>query len=122
MVHRQPTVCSCSSTGTGQCFLHSESPYPIIVIRKKQTQKPGTGTACRAGCDKPFCLRGTTCAQLRRILWLDKARTMKHGLYRAKDPEEGKKTGQRQMIFVLVTFYWHHVHLFTEELGPHPRM
>lgn len=31
-----------------------------------------------------------------------------------------RKKGQRQTIFVLVTFYWHHVHLFTEELGPHP--
>ena len=23
-------------------------------------------------------------------------------------------------FFVLGTFYWHHVRLFTEELGPHP--
>ena len=28
--------------------------------------------------------------------------------------------GRRQTVFVLGTFYWHHVHLFTEELGPHP--
>ena len=28
--------------------------------------------------------------------------------------------GRRQTVFVLGTFYWHHVRLFTEELGPHP--
>lgn len=31
--------------------------------------------------------------------------------------EEGKTTGQRQMIFALVTFYWHHVHSLQKNLA-----
>lgn len=120
-VHRPPAVVV--TPPEGRCSHHSGFlPTNTMIKKTKMKTHLGTGSAGLAA-RRPCGLTAPHGPGYgARLPDEAMAGIGYHGLYWAKGLEGGKKTGQRWRIFVLVTFYWHHVRLFTEELGPHPRM
>lgn len=56
MIHRSPVVCGCSSKGKDNVFSIQSAPLSNTVIKIKNRNKVGTGTAA-LDMRRPFCLK-----------------------------------------------------------------